>query len=55
MVMRASGFERKIEKATAIGRKVGINEYFPPETRCRQVPAAAPPARGYRKPEARNY
>ncbi|MDQ3706389.1 MAG: hypothetical protein M3437_14465 [Chloroflexota bacterium] len=32
MVMRANGFERKIEKATASGRKVVINEYFPPET-----------------------
>ena len=32
MVMRANGFERKVEKATASGRKVVINEYFPPET-----------------------
>jgi hypothetical protein len=31
MLMRANGFERKVQKATASGKKVTINEYFPPD------------------------
>lgn len=31
LVMRANGFERKVEKATASGKKVVITEYYPPD------------------------
>ena len=31
LIMKAQGFERKVEKATASGKSVMINEYFPPD------------------------
>src|SRR5680860_97932 len=30
LIMRANGFERKVQKATASGRVVTVTEYFPP-------------------------
>ena len=30
LIMKANGYERKVQKATASGKVVTVNEYFPP-------------------------
>jgi len=37
LLQRATGFERKVQKATASGRVVTIEEYFPPDVRAQQL------------------
>src|SRR5262249_18499868 len=37
LLQRATGFDRKVEKATASGKVVTVVEYFPPDVRAQQL------------------
>src|SRR5262249_19936661 len=37
LLQRATGFERKVQKATASGKVVTVVEYFPPDVRAQQL------------------
>lgn len=37
LLQRATGFERKVQKATASGKVVTIEEYYPPDVRAQQL------------------